>query len=145
MAHVPGVAPGTPRELLADAVDQLAEMSKTMVVKAVDSVVEPIADQGVKLAGEGMKLAGEGMKLAGEGMKLASEGVKLAGEGVKLAAAAGRLAEDRLRKVLRHRRPERPPRQARQAGRQEEGLIERRPAHGDRGRRHRFDKARQVP
>ena len=85
MAQFPGVAPGTPRELLADAVDQLAEMSKTMVVKAVDSVVEPIADQGVKLAGEGMKLAGEG---------------------VKLAAAAGRLAEDRLRKVLRHRRPD---------------------------------------
>jgi hypothetical protein len=68
-------------------VDQLAEISKTVVTRAVDSVVEPIAEEGVKLAGEGFKLAGEGVKLAGEGVKLAGEGVKLA-EGV-------------LRKVLR--------------------------------------------
>ncbi len=68
-----------------------------MVVKAVDSVVEPIADQGVKLAGEGIKLASEGVKRA-------AEGVKLAGEGVKLAADVAKIAEDRLRKVLRHRR-----------------------------------------
>jgi hypothetical protein len=71
------VAPGNPRELLADAVDQLAEISKTVVTMAVDSVVEPIADEGIKRLGEGIKLASEGVRIAGEGVKIAGEGVKM--------------------------------------------------------------------
>ena len=83
-----------------------------MVTRAVETVVEPIAEEGVKLAGEGIKLASDGVKLAGEGMKLAGEGMKLAGEGVKLA-------EGMLRRVLRtrhdHRKDE--PRTDRKDGR----------------------------
>ena len=92
---------------MTEAADHFAELSRTVVTKAVETVVEPIAEEGVKLAGEGIKLAGESVRLAGEGMKLAGEGMKLAGEGVKIA-------EGMLRRVLRTRRgrppgPEGPP------------------------------------
>ncbi|MBK8251204.1 MAG: hypothetical protein IPK82_00860 [Polyangiaceae bacterium] len=83
--------------------DQLAEISKTVVSKAVDSVVEPIAEEGVRLAGEGKKLADEGKK------KLAEEGKKLAEDGVRRAGRAVRFAEGTLRKVLRTGQPPRDP------------------------------------
>lgn len=66
------------RELLADTVDQLAEMSKTVVSKAVDTVVEPIAEEGIRLAGEGARLAEEGKKLAEKSVRRAGQAVHLA-------------------------------------------------------------------
>ena len=104
--HGPGLVPGNPRELLTEAADQLAELSRSVVTHAVERVVEPIADEGYKLAGEGIKLATEGVKLATDGVKLAGEGMKLAGEGAKIA-------QGMLRRVLRHRREERDRQRAR--------------------------------
>lgn len=73
--------------------DQLAELSKTVVSRAVDSVVEPIAEEGVRLAGEGVRMAGKGVRMAGESVRIAGEGVKW---------AEGTLGS--LRKALRHKR-----------------------------------------
>lgn len=61
-----------------------------MVSKAVDSVVEPIAEEGVRLAGEGVRMAGKGVRMAGESVRIAGEGVKW--------------AEGTLRKALREKR-----------------------------------------
>jgi hypothetical protein len=64
-------------------------MSRTVVTKAVDTVVEPVAE--------------EGFRLAGEGVRLAEEGVKLAEKSVRRAGHAVKFAEGTLRKVLRTR------------------------------------------
>jgi hypothetical protein len=71
--HGAGLASGTPRELLADAVDQFADLSMAVVSKAMDSVVDavpeatrlkPIAEEGARIAGEGMKWAEGRLKKA---------------------------------------------------------------------------------
>ena len=74
------------REILADAVDELAEISKTVVSRAVDTVMDPIAEKGVRLIGDGAQLA--------------EEGVKLAEKSIQRAGAAVKIAEGTLRKVL---------------------------------------------
>lgn len=99
------MAPGTPRELLADAVDFLADKTKSVAVMAVG---EPRVEQGLKRAGEGVKRAEEGIKRAAEGVKAIGERVPVVGEGVKRAADVTKLAQGKLRSVLRARRGERP-------------------------------------